>query len=138
MSCESFFRNGYIELREQPPMKWMERLFSDLCRAEYPRLVDLPTGAGKTELVFIWLLALAWYGQNSTIRLPVPRRLVWVVNRRVLVQQVFRIASKLRRKLTSIELPELDAVRAGLRNLSGAEGDVFEVVELRGQIRGGS
>jgi CRISPR-associated endonuclease/helicase Cas3 len=134
MSCESFFRNGYIELREQPPMKWMERLFSDLCRAEYPRLVDLPTGAGKTELVFIWLLALAWYGQNSATRPPVPRRLVWVVNRRVLVQQVFRIACKLRRKLTSIELPELNAVRAGLRNLSGAEGDIFEVVELRGQI----
>ena len=115
-------------------MEWMKRLFSDLCCGKYPRLVDLPTGAGKTELVVIWLLALAWYGKNSANGRPVPRRLVWVVNRRVLVQQVFRIAGEFRGKLVSNESPNLNAVRAGLQNLSGAERDILEVVELRGQI----
>ena len=134
MTSESFFNKNYTVLRDHSPMKWMERLFSDLCCGKHPRLVDLPTGAGKTEVVVIWLLALAWYGRNSAKRCPVPRRLVWVVNRRVLVQQVLAIANDIQRKICSSASTELKAVRAGLQNLSGAEKDVFGIVELRGQI----
>ena len=63
-----------------------------------------------------------------------PRRLVWVVNRRVLVQQVFAIAEALRKRLTEDSTPELEAVREGLRALTGDPQEFFRVVELRGQI----
>jgi len=130
----AFFESSYVSLRDKSPMRWMVRFFEEVIAGKPRRLVDLETGAGKTELVVIWLLALAWFGLNGRKSSPVPRRLVWVVNRRVLVQQVFEIAKKLREKLKPDALPELDDVRAGLRELCGMDGEVFQVVELRGQI----
>jgi hypothetical protein len=132
--AREFFHAHYQRLRSQGPMWWMGRMYDDVIAGHYPRLVDLPTGAGKTELVVIWLLALAWSGTNRAGCLPVPRRLVWVVNRRVLVQQVFAIAEELRGKLTASAFPELSAVRDGLRAVSGNGEAFFDVVQLRGQI----
>lgn len=134
LNSKNFFETGYKSLREKRPMIWMTRLFKEILLGETPRLLDLQTGAGKTELAVIWLLSLSWIGKNQLNESPVPRRLAWVVNRRVLVQQVFRIACELQKKLTSSTSPELDDVRAGLRALSGTDGEVFKVVELRGQI----
>lgn len=130
----AFFERYYRVLRDRPRMLWMERLFEDVIASRQPQLVDLPTGAGKTELVVIWLLALAWFGATRRGVPPVPRRLVWVVNRRVLVQQVFALATELREKLVNSAAPELDDVRAGLQAVAGPGGEVFQVVELRGQI----
>jgi CRISPR-associated endonuclease/helicase Cas3 len=115
-------------------MKWMERMFAEVVAGKPPALVDLPTGAGKTEVVIIWLLALAWYGLNPTACKPVPRRLVWVVNRRVLVQQVFRIADGLRVKLLTGVSEGLDEVAEGLRAVSGSQNEFLRILELRGQI----
>ncbi|HET6217167.1 MAG TPA: type I-U CRISPR-associated helicase/endonuclease Cas3, partial [Acidobacteriaceae bacterium] len=113
----------------------MARLFLRLTNDWYPRLVDLPTGTGKTDVVTIWVLALAWCGLDRTTAKPVPRRLVWVVNRRVLVQQVFRLADRLQEKLNNENTDDFLAdVRAGLAHLSGDVGDLFRVVQLRGQL----
>jgi CRISPR-associated endonuclease/helicase Cas3 len=135
MSPEDFFAQSYEALRApHAPMKWMERMFAEVIDGKPPSLVDLPTGTGKTELVIIWLLALAWYGRDRAKHKSVPRRLVWVVNRRVLVQQVFLIADDLRAKLISNESPKLKAVQDDLRKISGEASEFFRVVELRGQI----
>jgi CRISPR-associated helicase Cas3 len=132
---EQFFESAYGVLREQPPMRWMTRLFLRLVAGWHPKLVDLPTGTGKTDLAVIWILVLAWYGFQEATSKPVPRRLVWVVNRRVLVQQVFRLAGRLQEKLANggADNPLID-VRAGLARLSGDADDLFRVVELRGQL----
>lgn len=135
MSPTDFFIESYKALRApHEPMKWMERMFAEIIRGEPPSLVDLPTGAGKTELVVIWLVALAWYGRDRANHQPVPRRLVWVVNRRVLVQQVFLIATDLRAKLISSESVELETVRNCLRSVSGDAVEFLRIVEMRGQI----
>jgi CRISPR-associated endonuclease/helicase Cas3 len=135
MSPADFFIDSYKALRTPyVPMKWMERMFAEIIAGKPPSLVDLPTGTGKTELVIIWLLALAWYGRDQSSHKPVPRRLVWVVNRRVLVQQVFLIASDLRAKLISNESAELRTVRDHLRKVSGDAKEFLRIVELRGQI----
>ncbi len=130
----AFFESSYASLRDKSPMHWMVRFFEDVIAGKPHRLVDLETGAGKTELVVIWLLALAWFGLNGRTGSPVPRRLVWVVNRRVLVQQVFEIAKELRKKMARDAAPELNDLRTGLQALCGNGGEVFQVVELRGQI----
>lgn len=130
----SFFQEHYRAVRGQHPMQWMVRSFEDVIAGRQPRLVDLPTGAGKTELVVVWLLALAWCGANKRHGTPVPRRLVWVVNRRVLVQQVFTIAAQLRCELADGTRSELDGMRAGLSAVCGTGSDSFQVVEMRGQI----
>lgn len=130
-----FFIASYKSLRPpHSPMKWMERMFLRLIDGNPPSLVDLPTGAGKTDVIVIWLIALAWYGFSRDTTKPIPRRLVWVVNRRVLVQQAFRIATELRKELANSDATELEEMRAGLRAVCGNKSEIFQVVEMRGQI----
>jgi superfamily II DNA or RNA helicase len=112
----------------------MERMFDEIIAGRPPSLIDLPTGAGKTDLIAIWLIALAWYGHNWKNGKPIPRRLVWVVNRRVLVQQVYDLAAKLERTLDEQLSEETKAFKRALRSLYGFDdGNVFNIVQLRGQ-----
>ena len=45
----------------------------------------------------IWLLAVAWQAGNGGLRLP--RRLIYVVNRRTVVDQATDVAEELRKRL---------------------------------------
>ena len=71
------------------PFRWQTRLFRRLLESDIPRAVDIPTGLGKTSVMAIWLIALA-KGAN------LPRRLVYVVDRRAVVDQATRFAERLR------------------------------------------
>lgn len=135
MTASTFFERHYKNLRAPfSPMKWMGRMFEEIIAGRPPSLVDLPTGAGKTDLIVIWLIALAWYGHNRKNAKPIPRRLVWVVNRRVLVQQVYDLAEKLGRTLDEQLSEETKAVKCALRSLYGFDdGNDFSIVQLRGQ-----
>ncbi len=61
---------------------------------ELPSSVDLPTGLGKTSIMALWLIALA-YGAS------LPRRLVYIVDRRAVVDQASRFAEQLRHNLSA-------------------------------------
>ncbi|HEY3911695.1 MAG TPA: DEAD/DEAH box helicase family protein [Stellaceae bacterium] len=50
-----------------------------------PAALDLPTGLGKTSVMAIWLIALAEQAAAGAVRLP--WRLVYVVDRRTVVDQ---------------------------------------------------
>lgn len=130
-----FFNTKYQQLRRpHGPMNWMRRMFRDVISGSPPSLVDLPTAAGKTDVVVIWLIALAWYASNKDTAKPVPRRLVWVVNRRVLVQQVYEMAEKLDKDLQS-ESDDCIELASLLRGLcKDTSGPVFKLVQLRGQL----
>lgn len=109
-------------------------MFEEIIEARPPSLVDLPTGAGKTDLIVIWLIALAWYGLNRKQAKPIPRRLVWVVNRRVLVQQVHDMVRELRRRLDESESDRTNELKCALRSIHGFDHqDVLNIVQLRGQ-----
>lgn len=79
------------------PFQWQEELFERLVNHQIPPLVDLPTGAGKTSVMTIWLLALA--EQTRLDAVTFPRRLVWVVDRRVVVDQATFEADNLAKRL---------------------------------------
>ena len=84
----------FAELTEEdserhPPFRWQMRLLRRLLDADLPRVVDIPTGLGKTSVMALWLIALA-----EGARLP--RRLVYVVDRRAVVDQATRFAERLR------------------------------------------
>lgn len=109
-------------------------MFEEIIEGGPPSLVDLPTGAGKTDLIVIWLIALARYGLNRKQAKPIPRRLVWVVNRRVLVQQVHDLVRELRRALDESESSKTRELKCALRSLHGFDGgDALNIVQLRGQ-----
>src|SRR5579884_2877367 len=81
-----FFSDLFEKLRGVPPYPWQRKLFQQMVSGDWPEVVDMPTGSGKTALLWIWWLALVWSRlQNAT---GIPIRLAWVVNRRVVVDQV--------------------------------------------------
>lgn len=107
------------------PFAWQERLFLEFCADEIPDAVSIPTGCGKTSVMAIWLLALA-HG------VALPRRLAWLVNRRVVVDQATDEADKFPARLGAPELAEVNAGLARLR--SWPEGPALAISTLRGQF----
>lgn len=81
-----FLEEQFFLLTNRDPYPWQRKLFLQFIKGYWPQVVNLPTGAGKTTVLHIWLLALAWSILTKTPG--VPRRLAWVVNRRVVVDQV--------------------------------------------------
>ena len=76
------FKDTFKELTGNTPFPWQEALYEKWFSAgKIPSSCSLPTGLGKTSVVAIWLIALANRCEH------VPRRLVYVVNRRTVVDQ---------------------------------------------------
>lgn len=132
---QSSFRLWYSALTDQPaPFHWQERLFLCFLSGEIPPLVSIPTGCGKTAAIVIWLLALAHQARRADQTITLPRRLVWVVNRRVVVDQATKEAAKLRQKLRDRSIRELDAVRQGLATLATDSTELPALSTLRGEL----
>lgn len=86
MSATEFFCDYFERLKGTKPYPWQQKLFEQIVAGSWPQIVDMPTGAGKTAVLWIWWLALAWSKQQRTNGIPI--RLAWGVNRRVVVDQV--------------------------------------------------
>lgn len=95
------FPDSFYSLTGYSPMRWQNRLFGQLINGELPFALDLPTGLGKTSMMAIWLIALAEQAAAGAVRLP--RRLVYVVDRRTVVDQATDEAFKLRKKLKALD-----------------------------------
>ena len=121
MTTQFDFAPAFEALIGQPPFPWQRRLFDCwLSKGKLPPAVDIPTGLGKTAVMALWLLA---HARGA----PLPRRLVYVVDRRAVVDQATELAKDLREKL---ECEELAPVRQGL-NLDEA----LPISTLRGRYR---
>ncbi len=97
------FERCFEQLTGFKPFDWQARLFLDwFAQGRLPRACDVPTGLGKTSVMAIWLLA-----RSAGVALP--RRLVYVVDRRAVVDQATRFAESLKSKapdaLDIIQLP---------------------------------
>jgi CRISPR-associated endonuclease/helicase Cas3 len=88
------FAASFSQLTGYSPMRWQQRLFDRFINGEIPQMLDLPTGLGKTSVIVVWLVALARQVERGEMRLP--RRLVYVVDRRTVVDQASDIAERLR------------------------------------------
>lgn len=83
------FEAQFSALTGLRPFRWQARLFGRFVNGDVPSALDLPTGLGKTSVMALWLLARA---RRATL----PRRLVYVVDRRAVVDQATTEAEKLR------------------------------------------
>ncbi len=88
------------------PFRWQMRLLRRFIAADLPAAVDVPTGLGKTSVMALWLIAL---GEGARL----PRRLVYVVDRRAVVDQATRFAEQLRANLPA---DLADRLGVGLRD----------------------
>lgn len=77
------FSDEFKALTGNEPFPWQEALYKRFISNRpdnIPRSCNLPTGLGKTSVIAIWLLA-------REVNQSLPRRLVYVVNRRTVVDQ---------------------------------------------------
>lgn len=80
------FADWYERIYGRPPFPWQIRLAENIADGVWPRSIDLPTGSGKTAIVAVWAWA-RWSGKSG-----IPRRLWYVVDRRLIVDEVLRQA----------------------------------------------
>ena len=86
------FKSDFDRLTSHPPFRWQTCLFEEwLACGRVPSALDIPTGLGKTSVMALWYLALKAGAK-------VPRRLVYVVDRRVVVDQATTVAEAIREK----------------------------------------
>jgi CRISPR-associated endonuclease/helicase Cas3 len=82
------FPTAFKALTGNSPFPWQSALYERFCAGDIPETCSLPTGLGKTSLIALWLLA-------RISGAAVPRRLVYVVNRRTVVDQTTAEVEKL-------------------------------------------
>ncbi len=86
---KELLRSALGLLPNHSPFPWQEALLEKMCQGEIPDALDIPTGLGKTSVMAIWLVARACGAS-------LPRRLVYVVDRRAVVDQATEVATALR------------------------------------------
>jgi CRISPR-associated endonuclease/helicase Cas3 len=115
---------------EQPPearepFPWQKRLAKRVCEGEWPRAIALPTAAGKTACIDIAVFALACRAKDA------PRRIFFVVDRRIVVDQAYLHAQKLAKVLHEAKSGVLQDVAGSLRELA-EDKRPLDVYALRG------
>jgi CRISPR-associated endonuclease/helicase Cas3 len=93
------FRVAFEALTGHLPFPWQEKLYAKLLTGELPVHCDVPTGLGKTSVTAVWVAALGASLSDPTSAGRVPRRLVYVVDRRVVVDQATSEVERLRDRL---------------------------------------
>lgn len=119
------FDEDFTLLVGKEAFPWQRALYERFVAADFPTECDLPTGLGKTSVIVLWLLALA---KNPKV----PRRLVYVVNRRTVVDQSTAEAERLRAELLK---PEAWHLREALDALAAVPADhPLAISTLRGEF----
>src|SRR5690606_8670657 len=77
--------------------RWQHRLFTEFEAGTFPTDIELATGLGKTSIIVLWVLALGRALARGSYS--VPRRLAYVVDRRVVVDQASEFAEQVRERL---------------------------------------
>ena len=118
MPNSTFLNTDFKALTGHRPFRWQSRLFDHLMDGQPPEAVDVPTGLGKTSVMALWLIALA---RGADL----PRRLIYVVDRRAVVDQATRFAADLCENLPSDLAEKLAVADAGLpvSTLRGGKAD---------------
>lgn len=132
------FDDFYEEVHGYPPFPWQGDLVRQIAeRGEWPALVDVPTGLGKTSLLDIAVFLCALDAAEPTAVRVGRRRVFFVVDRRVVVDQAAQHAGKIVSRLSQAPRETVSGeVAERLRALSGpsAKDGLLPVVKMRGGV----
>lgn len=118
---------------DKQPFAWQQRLLEQIIRDKaWPRVLDLPTGAGKTTCIDIALFALALDATNKDAERWCPCRIAMVVDRRIVVDQVAERGRCILRALMTSADPIVVEVARRLRSLTREGEEPLGVFTLRG------
>lgn len=138
------FPEFFETLWKEPPFAWQrelaQRAISD-GQSPWPQVIALPTAAGKTACVDIAVFALAagMHSVGQIVQARTPRRIFFVVDRRVIVDEAYERAGNLARQLANAKDGILRQVADALRRIAYGRSEGWEDEDplLAFQLRGG-
>ncbi len=123
------FAEVFAAIHGHAPYAWQKRLLETVVASgRWPRTIAAPTGAGKTAVLDIALIHLAL--QAGSRPRTAPMRIVLAVDRRVIVDQAYERAGRIRAALEAAREGALARMATRLRAFSGER--PLHVAELRG------
>ena len=120
------------------PFPWQSMLAKRVAEkgGEWPQWIDLPTASGKTACIDIAVYALAAQADFPVSKRTAPRRIWFVVDRRIVVDEAYERACQIADKLRKAKNGSLlETVANRLRKLSGLAEDARPLATAR--LRGG-
>src|SRR5690606_14623300 len=109
------------------PFPWQEKLLDRVLADGWPELIDVPTGLGKTSALDIAVFAAA-LDRDS-----VPRRCFFVVDRRLIVEEAYRHACRIRDALAGASAGSV-AGKVATALLVEHDEEPLEVTRMRGGV----
>lgn len=129
---ELFFReiNGY------QPFPWQKELARQICATGDWPSINLPTSSGKTAVIDIALFHLAVQADLPSAERKAPRRIFFVVDRRLVVDDAARRAERIAERLIKAFANQNDPLYTFARRLEelAGSGIPVEVLRLRGGV----
>lgn len=119
--------------RDRAPFPWQSRLAQRVLEESWPKVIALPTASGKTACIDIAVFALACQAHLPAAERTAPRRVFFVVDRRVIVDEAFERARNLAKELKQAKTGLLKDVTDRLREMAGGD-DPLVCFQLRGGI----
>jgi CRISPR-associated endonuclease/helicase Cas3 len=117
------------------PFPWQREFARRLCAGQVPGYVAVPTGSGKTACLDAAVFALAVQAALPMTERTQGRRIFFIVNRRVIVDEAYERAGVLCERLRTANADSVTGrVAAALRGISGESGTA---PLARAQLRGG-
>lgn len=134
------FKKFFVALYGFEPLPWQQNLLELVVNSEdsgsWPEALALPTASGKTAILAIAVFALACQADRPCRQRSAPRRILFVVDRRIIVDEAFDRASDMAKKLLSGPTGIMKNVADRLMLLAGGR-DFAEQPLAVFQLRGG-
>ncbi len=141
MDSEIDFIGCFQKLTDNKPFHWQQEMYKRFLDNDLPDKCDVPTGLGKTSSIAIWLLALGEALIKKQKPRRIPLRLIYVVDRRVIVDQstdeVMRVVERLTEaeKEADTNKNPLSKIAVAIRNAAFVkDGPLVSISTLRGQM----
>ena len=133
------FTDFFRELNDgHAPFPWQQGLSDRAVAGEWPDYITAPTGSGKTACLEVAVYALAAQAHLLPTERNASRRIFFIVNRRVIVDEAFARAQRMAHALADPgpDRPVCAAVAAALRTLNPTPfpHPPLDCVQLRGAI----
>jgi len=132
----SEFNAFYAALHNgREPFPW-QRMLADRVAAEgWPEGIALPTASGKTAALDVAIFSLACQAERSPEERTTPRRVFYIVDRRIIVDAAHEHAAAMAAMLANAQTGILARVAERLRRLQGEEvSEPLYTARLRGGV----
>jgi CRISPR-associated endonuclease/helicase Cas3 len=128
------FSTFFRALWDYEPFPWQSMLADRVAGASWPQVLDLPTAAGKTACIDIALYALAAQAERAAAERTAPRRIWFVVDRRIVVDEASARAKQIAECLGKAKEGPLHEIAERLRAIGGMKTRPLSVARLRGGV----